>query len=83
MNVHCIVMFEFNYSFRDIKIFCLGEGSGGKGEELWKGGREVGEKGRKVGVRGEVGNAYPPPPSPVHPPLWATCMAIENGRRFI
>ena len=38
MNVYCIVMFEFNYSVRDIKnsdlgegIVCLGEGSGGKG----------------------------------------------------
>ena len=38
MNVYCRVMFEFNYSVRDIKnselgegIVCLGEGNGGKG----------------------------------------------------
>ena len=52
MNIYCIVMFEFNYSVRDIKnsdggggggegegIVCLREGSWGKGGGKWgKGG---------------------------------------------
>ena len=68
MNVYYIVMFESNYSVRDIRnsdlgegIICFGEGSGGKGEGKW------GKRGREKGVDREVGNAYPPPPPPVHP----------------
>ena len=65
-------MFEFNYSFGDIRnsdlgegIICSGEGSGGKGEGSGgKGEGKWGKRAREVGVRGrEVGNAYPP----VHP----------------
>ena len=73
-NLHeCIVMFEFNYSVGDIKnsdlgegIVCLGDGSRGKGEG--SGGKGVGRGGKRGGKRGkggrEVGNAYPPCPSP-------------------
>ena len=58
MNVYCIVMFEFNYSVRDIKNSDLGEG-------IVFLGRKVGENGEGSGGKGggEVGNAY----HPVHP----------------
>ena len=56
MNLHCIVMFEFNYSIGDIRnsdlgegIVCLGEGSGGKGGSGVKGEGSEGKGGRKWG----------------------------------
>ena len=66
MNVHCIVMFEFNYSVGDIRnsdlgegIVCLGEGRGCKGEG------SVGEKGEGSGGKREGSGECQPP---VHPP---------------
>ena len=57
MNVYCRVMFEFNYSFGDIKnselgegIVCLGEGKRGKGEG--SGERGEGSEGKGGGKRG-------------------------------
>ena len=77
MNVYCIVMFEFNYSFGGIRnsdlgegIICSGEGSGGKGGGKW------GKRGREVGVRGEESGECLPPCPP--PPSWY-CQFHEQG----